>query len=227
MRKTKIIAIEGIDGSGKSVQFVALKDRLERRGLTVATKEFPEYHSFFGGEVGRFLSGQDGVSASDVDAKSMALWFAMDRWASFRDYRDGAADVLLINRYVLSNCVYQNIRDRDLNGADITDWILELEHRHLGLPVPDLYLFFDVNEVQAGENVAKKGFRDYVGEGKDVYEASKEIQQRARKKYLECVKKLEGIAPIRVIECMENGALRSIEDIAKEVTALVEANGIL
>ena len=86
MNQTKIIAFEGIDGTGKSVQMEALRQRLEERGLSVGVLSFPDYDSFFGGCVGRYLTKRDGVSASDVDQRSMALWFAMDRWAAFRDF---------------------------------------------------------------------------------------------------------------------------------------------
>ena len=86
MSETKIIAFEGIDGTGKSVQMERLKERLTRRGLSVGTLSFPDYGSFFGGCVGRFLMKKDGVSASDVDQRSMALWFAMDRWAAFQGF---------------------------------------------------------------------------------------------------------------------------------------------
>ncbi len=105
MSKTKIIAFEGIDGTGKSVQMEQLQARLEERGLRVGVLSFPDYGSFFGGCVGRFLTKKDGVSASDVDQRSMALWFAMDRWAAFQGFYYLAFDVMLINRYVLSNAV--------------------------------------------------------------------------------------------------------------------------
>lgn len=224
MNRTKVIAIEGIDGSGKSVQFSLLKEALSARGLSVATREYPKYSSFFGTQVGKLLSGADGVSAGEVDGKSMALWFALDRFEDFKDYRDGEADVLLINRFVLSNAVYQSIRDIDLGKPDIVDWVFELEYEHFGLPRPDAILFFDVATEQAERNVDKKGFRDYVGSGRDVYEASNGIQQRARAKYLECAARY---AEISVINCMENGVFLPPERISAEALKTLASRHIV
>lgn len=119
-------------------------------------REYPVYHSYFGGAVGQLLSGQAGVQADQVDGKSMALWFALDRWEDLQTYRDGQADVLLINRYVLSNGVYQSIREIDLGKPDLVDWVFDLEYNHFGLPRADVFVFYDVEPAQAGENVLKK-----------------------------------------------------------------------
>ena len=48
MRKTKIIAIEGIDGGGKGVQVRALKENLTRLGYSVAGSDYPMYDTYFG-----------------------------------------------------------------------------------------------------------------------------------------------------------------------------------
>lgn len=220
MSETKIIAFEGIDGTGKSVQMEQLRTRLEQRGLTVGVLSFPDYDSFFGGCVGRYLTKKDGVSASDVDQRSMALWFAMDRWAAFQGFDYRRFDVLLINRYVLSNAVYQSIRDRDVDKPDILDFVLELEHRQLKLPQPDLYLILDVDLSAAQDNVTKKGYREYVGDEKDEYEKQDSIQIRARAKYLSFGERLPNV---QVIPCMEDGALLPIEAIAQRVYAAAEA----
>ena len=222
MSETKIIAFEGIDGTGKSVQMEQLRAKLEQQGLTVDVLSFPDYGSFFGGCVGRYLTKKDGVSASDVDQRSMALWFAMDRWAAFQGFDYSRFDVLLINRYVLSNAVYQSIRDRDVDKPDILDFVLELEHRQLKLPQPDLYLILDVDLTAAQSNVSKKGYRDYVGDEKDEYEKQDSIQIRARAKYLSFGERLDNV---QVIPCMADGALLSIETIAQRVYAAVK--GIL
>lgn len=222
--ETKIITIEGIDGSGKTVQFDLLKRNLEAAGYTVSTLSFPDYESFFGKQVGRYLSGEEGVAATDVDQKSMALWFALDRWETFKNRDDEECDFLIINRYVLSNAVYQSIRDRDLGRPDLIDWVFELEYGHFGLPRPSLNLFFDVSTDRAGMNVDRKGFRDYVGEGRDVYESCLGIQERARNMYIRAAGRY---GDVEIIPCMEGRLMRSPEDIASDVMDAIEKRGLL
>ncbi len=222
--KTKIITIEGIDGSGKTVQYNLLLEKLRGMGYTVDTKSFPVYESFFGGQVGRYLSGEEGVWATDVDQKSMALWFAMDRFKAFESWRDGEFDFLIINRYVLSNAVYQSIRDRDLSRPDIMDWVFELEYGELGLPRPDVNIFFDVAAENAGMNVDKKGFREYVGAGRDVYERSLGMQERARNMYVAASQRYDDVC---IINCMDKNAMLPPEEISKRVIAALKARSLL
>lgn len=216
---TKIIAFEGIDGTGKSVQMERLCESLKKRGLSVLELSFPVYDSFFGDLVGRYLSAKDGIAANTVDGKSMALWFALDRFEAFRQLDYSGYDVLLINRYVLSNAVYQSIRDIDLGKPDILDFCLELEHKHFGIPVPDLHLVLDMDTEDAANNVDKKGFRDYIGNARDVYESIDSLQARARKKYAEYAQRIPNV---KLIQCMENGKLLPIDVIAKRVEQTVD-----
>ncbi|MBR3299508.1 MAG: hypothetical protein IKI64_09980 [Clostridia bacterium] len=222
--KTRIITIEGIDGSGKTVQFELLASRLEALGFSVARRGYPVYESFFGEQIGKFLSGSGGVLATDVDQRSMALWFALDRFNDLKDYAGGESDFLLINRYVLSNAVYQSVRDTDCGKPDIVDWVFELEYDKLGLPRPDLNIFLAVEAGCAKANVGKKGFRDYVGSGSDVYERSKTLQQRASDKYRELAERFDDIA---IVECSENGEMRPIEAISDGIVQLLDERGLL
>lgn len=224
MRQTKIIAFEGIDGSGKTVQMEKLYNTLMQKGQKVSTISFPVYESFFGNEIGRYLSGADGVLAFEVDNRSMALWFALDRFAALRDYKDGECDILLINRYVLSNAVYQSVRERDLSSPDMLDFVLKLEHEELKIPAPDAYIYLDVNTEEASGNVLKKGHRDYIGDEPDVYEAQAGIQQRARKKYLEYASRLDYIL---VIPCMDGLRQKPEEEIAALVEDAVLKAGLI
>ncbi len=213
---TRIIAIEGIDGTGKTVQLQQLYERLTGRGLVVRTLSFPMYETFFGAECGRLLSGSGGVRANEVDQRSMALWYALDRFEAFRELDYSDADVLLINRYILSNAVYQSVRDRDLGKPDLLDFVLELEYEHFKIPKADVHIVLDVNPETASENVGKKGFRDYVGDQPDIYEALPDIQKRARLKYIDYAKRMPNI---RIIPCMEQNRLKSIEAIGQLIDA--------
>ncbi|MEL7610027.1 MAG: dTMP kinase [Bacillota bacterium] len=224
MAKQIVIAFEGIDGSGKTVQMQRLENALKARGKSVLTRSFPAYKSFFGERIGSLLSGAAGVRADQVDAKSMALWFAMDRWADFQDRDTSNADVLLINRYVLSNAVYQSIRERDLSEPDILDWVNELEYKRLALPEPDVHLVLDVQPNDAGRNVDKKGFREYVGEARDVYESAGGIQARAREKYLEYAKRCRNIV---VVDCMEQGSLLPEDEVFNRIESALSECGVL
>ena len=164
------------------------------------------------------------MRADEIDGKSMALWFALDRWESFKDYKDGETDFLIINRFVMSNAVYQSIRDIDLGKPDIVDWVFDLEYNHFGLPRPDLNIIFSILPKAAEENVTKKGYREYVGEGKDIYESDHGIQQRAMAKYLEIAGRTE---ETEIIYCMEDGKLKSIEAISALVMDAVKRRGLL
>ena len=217
---TKIIAFEGIDGTGKTVQLQRLYERLVADGtLRVQTLSFPMYDTFFGSECGRLLSGSGGVSANDVDGKSMSLWYALDRFEAFQARDLSNTDVLLINRYVLSNAVYQSVRDRDLGKPDLLDFILELEYGHFQIPRADAHIVLDMNPEQAYENVGKKGFREYVGDQPDIYEALPDIQKRAREKYIAYAARIPNI---HIIPCMEQNRLKSISDIGALVDAVVD-----
>ena len=69
-----------------------------------------------------------------------------------------------------------------------------------------------MNPENAYENVGKKGFRDYVGDQPDIYEALPDIQKRARQKYMEYAKRMP---EIHIIPCMEQNKLKSIEAIGE------------
>ena len=53
MSHTSVIAFEGIDGSGKTVQMQYLRRTLQQLGMSVDTKAFPVYQSYFGREIGQ------------------------------------------------------------------------------------------------------------------------------------------------------------------------------
>ncbi|MEG1559496.1 MAG: hypothetical protein RR398_01330 [Clostridia bacterium] len=216
----KIIAFEGIDGSGKTLQFKILSDFLRKMGKTVKILDFPNYDGFIGSELGALLRGKNNINARTIDAKSMALWFALDRFESISGTDMLSGDFILINRYTLSNAVYQSVR-----GEDIVDFILKFEHDILKLPKPDAYIYLAVDPVVAQKNVLKKKKRRYLGnETQDVYEASRDLQLRVFKKYEECAAKFSSIIKI---QCVEESSMKSKEKIANMVVCALKEKNII
>lgn len=212
-KKTIYIAFEGIDGSGKTVQFKKLKETLTEKGVSVGVLDFPDYDSFFGNEIGNLLSGKNAVTAADLDAKSMSLWYAADRWKAFRNFDDSKFDVVLMNRSTMANAAYQGTRST--NSKELAAWIYELEFETFGIPKPDVFFIFDIPTSLSRKNVAKKGFRGYVGDEADVYEKDVAFLENVRKCYLECASIYPGSV---VLNCADdNEEMRPIEEIAKDV----------
>ncbi len=216
----RIIALEGIDGSGKGTQFNLLANFIEQKGKTCATLSFPIYESFFGKEVGEMLSGNGAASADCVDAKSMALWYAMDRKHCFDKLEQNHGlknfDYVLLNRYTLSNAVYQGARANDQKA--FADWVFKLEHEVLGLPTPHMYIVLDIDKNTSMENVGKKGFRDYVGENLDVYESSADFMDKTRKLYLSLAQEHKNL---HIVNCMEDGKMLAPEEINKKIVEII------
>ena len=217
--RAKIIAFEGIDGSGKGVQFHNITRILTEKGAKVGQMDFPSYDEFFGREIGRMLSGDGEVTANTVDVKSMSLWYAMDRYLAFGKMNLFAYDYILLNRSTLSNAVYQSARCPQEDRQALIQWIEALEFDHLDIPRPDLYVIFDVPPRQSELNVAKKGHRDYVGEKADVYEANKGFMSAVRDSYLEAAQLFENAA---VLNCMGSEGMLPIESISEMVLQAIQ-----
>ena len=216
-----IIAIEGIDGSGKGLQYKRLCQTLENKGYKVGKMDFPSYDDFYGKEIGRLLSGDDQYTAANTDVKSMALWYAMDRVQAFKNIKVSDYDYILLNRSTLSNAVYQGARCEDDEREDFIRWIDELEFNQLNIPRPDLYIVFDVPPTQSKINVAKKGHRDYVGEKADVYEANDSFMSKVRDGYLKAEKIFNNVV---VINCMGEEGMLPPEVIENLVMETIEKN---
>jgi len=207
-----IIAFEGIDGTGKGTQAHLLYERLTAAGHRCLEISFPQYENFFGKEVGALLSGRHDTTAANLDPKSMALWYASDRFQTFRNLDQSPYDYIILNRYVLSNVAYQSMRVPANERQTFANWVLELEFGQFGLPKPDICFIFDVDETLSVANVAQKGYRDYTGNDPDVYESSANIQQDARQFYRELGVQVPNCV---LVECVgQDGSMLPMNEIS-------------
>ena len=84
MSKGKLIAIEGLDGSGKATQAKLLAGYLAAQGLAVREVSFPDYGSDSSALVKMYLAGQFGQHPDDVNAYAASSFYAVDRYASYK-----------------------------------------------------------------------------------------------------------------------------------------------
>ena len=76
MSKGKLIAIEGLDGSGKATQAKLLAEHLVERGFSVREVTFPDYASDSSALVKMYLAGQFGERPDDVNAYAASSFSA-------------------------------------------------------------------------------------------------------------------------------------------------------
>jgi dTMP kinase len=164
-----LVAIEGVDGAGKTTQAELLRASVAAAGLNVKVRSFPAYDSFMGRQIRQMLRD----SGPGLDPRSAALWFAVDRRQALA-HDPLAADVEICNRYTLSNAVYQSARAPE--DETIYEWVLELE-RELGIPVPDLTFVLDVTPALVAERTRARAELD-------AYERRRDLQDRVRARYL-------------------------------------------
>ncbi|GBG37011.1 dTMP kinase [Mycobacterium montefiorense] len=178
-----LIAIEGVDGSGKRTLTEGLRQAFEAAGKTVATMAFPRYGRSVTADVAaEALHGEHGDLSSSVYA--MAMLFALDRAAAIADIEalSGNHDVLILDRYVASNAAYSAARLHQDAAGDAAAWVHALEYRRLGLPAPDRQVLLAVPAELAGERAKRRAESD-PGRPRDSYERDDGLQQRTRAVY--------------------------------------------
>jgi dTMP kinase len=216
-----LIAVEGIDGSGKRTQVELLEKALTKHGHSVYSTGFPQYDSWFGKMVGQFLNGQLGPLES-VDPHFTALLYAGDRFEAKprieAEIRRGS--IVLADRYIGSNLAHQTARAPAEKRAEFLSWIEHLEYTIYGLPRESLVLYLRVPPVEAQSLVARKSARNYTAAQKDLQESSLRHLEDAAEMY----DLLSRRPPWATMQCFDatRHVMRPPEEIAAEVLAAVE-----
>jgi dTMP kinase len=217
----KLIAIEGIDGSGKRTQVDLLAATLRQRGYSVHQTGFPKYDSTFGKLVGQFLDGQLGPLDA-VDPRFTALLYAGDRLEAKPELESALrnGEIILADRYVGSNLAHQGARSVPEKRAQFLDWIRHVEYSIYGLPREQLILYLRVAPEQAQKLVLQKSARNYTASTHDLQEASLHHLNSAAEVY----DSLATQAPWTTIQCFDSmsNVMRPPEEIAVEILQVVE-----
>lgn len=148
MAKGKLIVLEGIDGSGKSSQYKRICKRFENDGIAYNHIVFPRYSEDSSALIRMYLSGRFGDKPGDVNPYTASTFFAVDRFASYREdwgkIYDGGG-FILSDRYTTSNAVHQGCKLEDNELEEYFAWLSDLEYVKMGLPKPDLVIYLDVD----------------------------------------------------------------------------------
>ena len=216
----KLIVIEGLDGSGKSTQLELLYKNLISAGIDAKTVSFPDYNEPSSTLVKMYLGGEFGNKPGDVNAYAASLFYAVDRYASFKKhweeyYTDGGT--VIAGRYVTSNAVHQTAKLPPEQWEEYLNWLYTLEYESVGIPKPDLVIFLDMPCEISNKLLEKRYGGD--SEKKDIHEKDRVYQENCRKAAFYNVEH----AGWHRIDCSENGEPRRLEDIAHDVLSAAMA----
>lgn len=169
----QLIAIEGIDGSGKGTQAKLLHERFLASGVSAALLSFPRYTGTrFGGFVGEYLNGRYG-SLDAVHPFLASLLFAGDRFESKQTLLDALARhaVVICDRYVASNIAHQAAKRLGPERDGLIRRIEAVEYDVFGMPRPDRTILLDLSVANARRLIAKKAKRSYTDQTEDLHES--------------------------------------------------------
>ncbi len=210
----KLIVIEGLDGSGKHTQALLLRDYLESTGKSVKLVSFPDYESPSSSLVKMYLSGDFGTDADSVNPYASSTFYAVDRFASFRTkwkdfYENGG--IVIADRYTTSNAVHQCAKLTKDQWDGFLKWLFEFEYEYMGIPQPDIVIYLRADTAVSQKLISGRYNSDESK--KDIHERDVDYLKRSQISADYCAEKLGW----NIIECIENGFMRSVESISEEV----------
>jgi dTMP kinase len=217
----RLIAIEGIDGSGKGTQTSLLVNALNAQEIRTGTMQFPRYSAtHFGAAIGSFLNGKFG-SLQQVHPQLASVLYAGDRFESKPVLQQLMADhdVVVLDRFVGSNLAHQGAKLAGNERRELVKWIETIEFEVFRLPQPDYTILIDMSSSWSHELVRRKATRDYTDKTADLQEADSPYLERVRQCYLEIAADRDSWKIIRGLT--DDGQLRSVDHIAADILKFV------
>lgn len=217
--KSKLIIMEGLDGSGKSTQTQLLEDYFNSQNIDYKKIKLPDYDSPSSTLVNMYLGGEFGSNANDVNAYAASAFYAVDRFASYKlkwkdDYEKGT--VILADRYATSNSIYQMEKISEEKWDEYLQWTEDFEYDKIGIPRPDAVIYLDM-PVEISQKLMTSRYNGDEGK-KDVHEVNVEFLKACRKSALYAAEE-QGW---HIVTCSDGEKPYSIEQIHKAVVEIVD-----
>ena len=212
---SKLIVLDGTDGSGKSTQFRRLLEIYpDLKGIS-----FPDYSSPSAALVNMYLAGEMSSDPEKINAYAASTFYAADRYASYmmhwKDHYENGGDILA-SRYTTSNLIHQMSKLDEAEYDAFTEWLYDFEYSKLGLPRPDKVIYLDIDPELAGKRLISRYHGDESK--KDIHESNADYIRKCRKAALYTARKEGWI----VIPAEENGRELTENEITDRITRELE-----
>lgn len=225
----KFIVIDWLDWAWKNTQTLLLKEKLESEGKKVLLLDYPRYSEPSGFWVAKYLRGGYKTKLSPEQASVLYTIDRLDDYLTIKDSWD-TYDYVLANRYTSSNLIHQFARiwrEIDESWKEIDEkelqsyffWFKEflynLEHRDLELPMPDKIIVLDVSLETSLSNITGRWNE------KDTHENQEHLKYAKKVVDLLFTVYPSSLCYIR-INCEDiNWKLRTREEILKDLTSMI------
>lgn len=214
----RVITIEGLDGSGKQTLTENLEARFADVGRSVATCGFPRYgETRASAGCAKYLNGGFGA-LEEVSPWFSGMLFALDRAESRDHLVDLIArhDIVVLDRYVASNLVYQSARLPNEKRQRLIDALIDVEFEVVQLPRPDLQILIRGSAASSQSLLSLNAGRTYTDRTLDVHEQDQDFLSTCAGIYDRLASEAV-IAPWEVISLHDDaGAIRPPAAIADE-----------
>lgn len=166
-----IIAVEGADKAGKHTQVMRIVEYLNKLGIATETLDFPQYKSYWGQFIKRYLNGEFGSNTRVLPAEYTMLPYALDRQAHMPQIKKwlDAGKWVVFDRYTYSNAFsiaklpYEQWNEKIAHLED-------MEFNQMGIIRPDhnIYLYLPA---RISYEMRTQGLKEYQNGKPDIHES--------------------------------------------------------
>ncbi|MDW8084242.1 MAG: dTMP kinase [Candidatus Caldarchaeum sp.] len=200
MKKPLYIAVEGIDGAGKTTQAKLLAAYLRRKGIRTVLVHEPS-----SGDVGRII--RKGLRKKvRISEEALALLFAADRLILREKIIEPArikGFFIVSDRSVVSSLAYQPVATKK------REWVVEINKY---AAEPEVVVFIDISPVRALKRLRKNSQR---------YERVSFLA-KVRREYLRVLRKFKNVVVVDGEKPVDEVAREIVEKISKFIPGLVK-----